>query len=174
MSTYKKQAGIALVCAFTFALAACGGSGSEVDSQSQPMPTPTPTSAGDTGKLNLSVSDAPIKDATKVCIRFDGVELKHADSDEKETINFDQPEIVNLLANQGANSHPIVTGAEVPAGEYEWIRLLVRAERGLNGGANDGDPTGDLCDDETESSYLVRDSGGIFNLYVPSGSQRGL
>ena len=114
MTTFTKRSGTGLVCILAFALAACGGSGSGVDSQSQP----TPPSAGNAGYLNLSISDAPIKDATKVCIRFDGVELKHADSDERETIDFDQPEVVNLLANQGANSHPIVTGAEVPAGEY--------------------------------------------------------
>ena len=42
------------------------------------------------------------------------------------------------------------------------------------GGANDGDPTSELCDDATENSYLVRDSGGVFNLFIPSGSQRGL
>ncbi|MDH3614050.1 MAG: DUF4382 domain-containing protein [Gammaproteobacteria bacterium] len=170
MTTFTKRSGIGLVCILAVALAACSGSGSGVEDQSQP----TPPSTGDTGYFNLSISDAPIKDAAKVCIRFDGVELKHANSDERETIDFDQPEVVNLLANQGANSHPIVTGAEVPAGEYEWIRLKVQAERDLSGGANDGDPTSELCDDETENSYLVRDSGGVFNLFIPSGSQRGL
>lgn len=169
MSNLTKQSGIGLVCILAVALTACSGSGSGGDDQSQPTP---PT--GDTGYFNLSISDAPIKDAAKVCIRFDGVELKHADSDERETIDFDQPEVVNLLANQGANSHPIVAGAEVPAGEYEWIRLKVQAERGLGGGANDGDPTSELCDGETENSYLVRASGGLNNLFIPSGSQRGL
>lgn len=170
MTTYTKQSGIGLVCILTFALAACSGSGSGVEDPSQS----TPPSTGDTGYFNLSISDAPIKDAAKVCIRFDGVELKHADSDEREMIDFDQPEVVNLLAHQGANSHPIVTGAEVPAGEYEWIRLKVQAERGLSGGANDGDPTSEVCDDATEGSYLVKDSGELFNLFIPSGSQRGV
>ena len=165
MTTPMKQSLTGLVCILSFALAACGGSGS---GNNQPQP------AGDSGFLNLSISDSPIKDAKKVCIRFDGVELKPADSDELVTINFDQPEVVNLLANQGANSQPIVTGAQVPAGAYQWIRLLVQAERGLSGGADDGDLTSDLCHDQTENSYLVTKSGGLFNLYVPSGSQRGL
>ena len=164
MTTVTKQSGIGLACILAFALAACGGSGSGADDQS---------TAGGTGYLNLSVSDAPIKDAAKVCIRFDGVELKHADSDDRETIDF-EPEVVNLIVNQGANSQPIVVGAEVPAGEYEWIRLKVQAERGLGGSANDGGPTSELCDDETENSYLVRDSGEVHNLFIPSGSQRGL
>lgn len=170
MNTFAKRSGFGLVSLFALALAACSGSGSGGTGFDDPSPPPQ----GATGFLNLSVSDGPIKDATKVCIRFDGVELKHADSDETETIDFEQPEVVNLLANQGANSHPIVTGAEVPAGEYEWIRLKVQAERGLGGGANDTDPSGELCDDATENSYLVRESGGVFNLYIPSGSQRGL
>jgi len=168
MTTLMKRSGSGLVCTLAFALAACSGSGSGVEDQSQPPST------GDTGFFNLSISDAPIKDAAKVCIRFDGVELKHADSDERETIDFDQPEVVNLLANQGPNSHPIVTNVEVPAGAYEWIRLKVQAERGLGGGANDADPTSELCDDATENSYLVRDSGPLHNLFIPSGSQRGL
>jgi hypothetical protein len=163
MTTVIKQSGIGLACILAFALAACGGSGSGTDDQSQPS-----------GFLNLNVSDAPIKDATKVCIRFDGVELKHADSDKRETIDFEQPEVVNLLANQGANSHPIVRGVELPAGEYEWIRLKVQAERGLGGGAEDEDLNSDLCDDGTENSYLVREKTYLYNLFIPSGSQRGL
>jgi hypothetical protein len=74
MTTVTKQSGIGLACILAGTLAACGGSGSGADDQS---------TAGGTGYLNLSVSDAPIKDAAKVCIRFDGVELKHADSDDR-------------------------------------------------------------------------------------------
>ncbi len=146
------------------ALAGCGGSGGAPTEQPQP----------DTGFLNLSISDAPIKDATKVCIRFDGVELKHAGSDDREVIDFDQPEVVNLIAVQGANSQPIMVGEELPAGEYEWIRLKVQAERGLGGGADDPDLDGELCDENTENSYLVRSGTDLYNLFVPSGSQRGL
>ncbi len=176
MRTITKRFSIGLVSVFAFALAACGGSGSEADNQPQPAPPSagTPPATGTTGFLNLSISDAPIKDATKVCVRFDGVELKHAGSDDKEAIDFEQPVVVNLLDYQGANSHPIVTGAEVPAGEYEWIRLKVAAERDQSGGANDSDPTSEMCDYETENSYLVRESSGVYNLYIPSGSQRGL
>jgi hypothetical protein len=181
MTTITRRFGIGLVSTIALTLGACGGSGSgdsgiEVGDQSQPPPPSTepPPPSGNVGYLNLSVSDSPITDATKVCIRFDGVELKHAGSEDKETIDFEQPVVVNLIDYQGAESAPIVTGAEVPAGEYEWIRLKVTAERNLSGGANDGDPTSELCDDETENSYLVRESGGVHNLFIPSGSQRGL
>jgi hypothetical protein len=172
MTTFTKRFGTGLLCVIATALAACSGSGSDTETN-DPTQVDPPTGSN-VGYLNLSISDAPIKDATKVCIRFDGVELKHADSDDKETIDFAEPLVIDLLAYQGSDSHPIVTNAEVPAGNYEWIRLKVTAERGLNGGANDGDSTTEVCDEETESSYLVRESGGVHNLFIPSGSQRGL
>lgn len=177
MTTIMKRFRTGLVCGMAVVLAACGGgsdNGANDPSQSTPPSAGTPPATGTTGFINLSVSDAPIRNAAKVCIRFDGVELQHDDSDDRETIDFDRPVVVNLLDYQGADSHPIVTGAEVPAGVYQWIRLLVAAERGLGGGANDGDPTSAACDDATENSYLVRESGEVHNLYIPSGSQRGL
>ena len=173
MTTFSGRSKAGLVCILASALAACGGSGSGIDGIDNGSQL-VPPSADNVGYFNLSVSDAPIKDATKVCVRFDGVELKHADSDNRETIDFDEPQVVNLLAHQGANSHPIIMDAELPAGAYEWIRLKVQAERGMGGGANDGDPTSEACDEATENSYLVRESGGVFNLFIPSGSQRGL
>ena len=173
MTTTMKLFCTGLVSAAAVVLAACGGGGASdagTDSQSQSVPPATAT----TGFINLSVSDAPIRDATKVCIRFDGVELRHADIEATETIDFDEPVVINLLDYQGSDSHPIVTGAEVPAGVYQWIRLLVAAERGLGGGANDSDPTSATCDAETENSYLVRESGEVHNLFIPSGAERGL
>lgn len=171
MNVFTKRPAFWLAAVSALSLAGCGGSGSGSIADTS---SGSDLAGENTGMLSLSISDAPIKDATKVCIRFDGIELNHADGDERVTIDFDPPEVVNLLANQGANSHPIVTGAEVPAGEYTWIRLKVQAERDLSGGANDADPTGELCDDQTENSYLVRESGGLHNLFIPSGSQRGL
>jgi hypothetical protein len=166
MTSFANRFAAGLVCILASALVACGGSGGGIDDQSQ-------ASVGDTGFLNLSVSDAPIKDAEKVCVRFDGLELKHADSDDREVIDFDAPKVINLLAHQGADSHPIVTGAELPAGRYAWIRLKVLAERGFSGGVND--PNDDTCDEEAGNSYLVRtSSNGAHNLFIPSGSQRGL
>ena len=170
MTTFTKRFGTGLLCVLATALAACSGSGS--DTQTNNPSQIEPPAASNVGYFSLSVSDAPIKDATKVCIRFDGVELKHADSDDMETIDFDEPKVINLLAYQGDDSHPIVTGAEVPAGNYQWIRLKVTAERGL--GVTDGNPMNPDCDDGSEGSYLVRNTSDVYNLFIPSGSQRGL
>ena len=62
MTTFAKRSGMGLVFTLAFTLAACSGSGSGSDDPVQPPPT------GTTGFFNLSVSDAPIKDAAKVCV----------------------------------------------------------------------------------------------------------
>ena len=138
-------------------LGGCGGSSSE-DGK---------------GVLNLSISDSPIKDAAKVCVKFDGVQLKKADTDSPFDIDFADPVVINLLANQGAVSETLVS-TEVEAGNYQWIRLKVDAVRGSNAGTADPTPTDPACNDTESGSYLVTDGGSVFNLWVPSGDQTGL
>ena len=53
------SAPLSVLAGAMFALAGCGGGGS----------------GESTGIVSLAVSDAPIHDAEKVCIRFDGVEF---------------------------------------------------------------------------------------------------
>ena len=125
------------------------------------------------GVLNLSISDSPIKDAAKVCVKFDGVQLKKADTEPPFDIDFADPVVINLLANQGAVSETLVS-TEVEAGNYQWIRLKVDAVRGNNAGTGDPTPTDPTCNDTENGSYLVTDGGSVFNLWVPSGDQTGL
>lgn len=138
-------------------IAGCGGSGSG--------------STGDeTGFLSLGVSDGPIHDAEKVCITFDSLEFKPAGDAQSFTVDLDPPEKINLLDYQGANAAPILEDEELPAGDYEWVRLGVDASMGSNGGA--GDTGGDACDGE--ASYIVMEGGSVHNIFVPSGDQTGL
>jgi len=147
------------VCTMTalslMVVAACGGSGSPGD---------------ETGFLSLGVSDGPVHDAEKVCITFDSIEFKPAGDAQSFTIDLDPPEKINLLDYQGANAAPILENEELPAGDYEWVRLGVDASMGSNGGA--GDTGGDACDGE--ASYIVMDGGSVHNVFVPSGDQTGL
>ncbi|MDZ7645470.1 MAG: DUF4382 domain-containing protein [Woeseiaceae bacterium] len=129
---------------------------------------PVPDNA--TGQLSLGVSDGPVHSAQKVCITFDAIEFKEAGDEPPVTVDLDPAEKVNLLDFQGMNAAPLLIGQELSAGDYEWLRLAVDAEMGSNGGA--GDTGGDLCDGE--GSYIVMDDGGVYNLFVPSGSQTGL
>lgn len=163
MNVVTKRSGIGLAATAVAFLAGCGGSGS----------TPAGMQQTSTGFFNLAVSDSPIRNAEKVCIKFNGVELKMANEDSPIDIDFDDPVVINLLANQGAVSEALVS-AEVTAGLYEWIRLKVDAARGNGAGIGDNDPTNPECIDEENGSYLLTDTGGLFNIWVPSGDQTGL
>lgn len=134
-------------------LTGCGGSGS---------------STGDpTGFLSLGVSDGPVHHAQKVCISFNSIEFKPAGG---QSFMIDVAETINLLDFQGANAAPILESEELPAGDYEWARLGVDANKGSNGGA--GDTGGDLCDGV--GSYIVMDDDTVHNLYIPSADHTGL
>jgi hypothetical protein len=131
------------------------------------------SSPDQTGLLSLGVSDHPIHNAVKVCITFDDIELKPADGGPAFLVDLPETK-VNLLDFQGMNAAPLLFQEEVPAGNYAWMRLMIDASMGSNGGAGDtGDPT--LCDGD--ASYIVMGEEGnttVHNLYVPSGEQTGL
>lgn len=155
MKTKSKQHIICLATAVV--VAGCGGSSG-----------PDTTEA--TGFLSLGISDGPVHSALNVCIEFDSIELKQSGGSETTLIDLDPVEKIDLLQFQGANAMPIVLNHELPAGQYEWMRLGVNAVRGTNGGV--GHSGGDVCDGE--ASYIVWDDGSWANLYVPSGENNGL
>jgi hypothetical protein len=125
------------------ALAGCGGGGSNGDA---------------TGRLSIAVTDAPVNtNVTEVNVQFTGIEVKPANG---PSIVFDfgvgNEKTIDLLQLQGDASADLIVGEEVPAGPYNWLRLLVNAER-------------DVVD-----SYVEIDGSAVMPLYVPSGSQSGL
>lgn len=143
-----------LLAALLIGLAGCGGSGS----------------GEKTGTISLGVSDGPVHDAYKVCVAFNEIEFKGAGDSIVEIL--DPVESINLLEFQGDNAAPLLFNYELPAGDYQWMRLGVDAVRGDNGGLGDPDLTGPGC--FGEKSYIVMKSESIHNLYVPSGAQSGL
>ncbi|NQD35942.1 DUF4382 domain-containing protein [Permianibacter sp. IMCC34836] len=121
-------------------LASCGGDGGGSDGF---------------GMLSLGLTDGPVDDAENVVIRFTGVEVKPADG---PALNFDftTPKDLDLLSLQGGNAAPLITAQQVPAGNYEWLRLKVSAVQ-----------------DNVFDSY-IQINGTMHELDVPSGSQTGL
>ena len=136
-------------------LVACGGS----------------SSSGETGLLSLGVSDHPIHEIDKVCIAFNAVELKPAGGGPAFTKKLPEFTTVNLLDFQGMNAYPLLDKEEVPAGDYAWMRLIIDATEGSNGGSGDtSDPS--VCNGD--ASYIVTNGGTTHNVYIPSFDQTGL
>jgi len=121
-------------------LAACDGSGS-----------------GSSSTMNLSIADGPVDSANHVVIEFTGVELQPSGGGNAITFNFASPKQIDLLTLQNGNAATLLSGGSVPAGDYDWIRLL------LNVGSNDA----------VTGSY-IEISGAQYPLIVPSGEQTGL
>jgi hypothetical protein len=133
-------------------LAGCGSSGS----------------AGQTGQLSLGISDGPIN-AKKVCIAFTEVELKGQGA--PFSVDPGGIQNINLLDFQGANAAPLLFNEEIPAGDYQWLRLGVNAVNGGTGGTGD-DPESALC--VGDASYVTLNDNTTHNLYIPSGAESGL
>jgi len=114
-----------------------------------------------TGMLQLSITDAPVDVADEVVVQFAGVELKPRGG-RAFSIDFVDPaatppntKTLDLLDYQGTASALLLPATEIPAGEYEWIRLKVNA------------------DPSVEDSYISID-GSRCELRIPSGAETGL
>lgn len=112
------------------------------------------------GKLSISVTDAPVDNASHVVVEFTGVTLQPETGGRLE-FDFDPndpPRQIDLLALNGGGSETILDGVRVPAGRYDWIRLKVNAE----------------CDTMDSYIEIPGDINSPYSLYVPSGSESGL
>lgn len=122
-------------------LAACGGGGDQ----------------GSTGELSLSITDAPVDNATSVVVQFSGVAFKRAGAAPEVVENLTpSPRQLDLLEYQEGRAALLLDGVELPAGDYQWIRLIV-----------DNEPN-------VRDSYLVQTTGEECELTVPSGAESGL
>src|SRR5688572_2800009 len=123
-------------------LGACGGSGG---------------GGGETGRLSLGVTDAPVDEASSVVVQFSGVAFKRAGAAPEVVQNLTpSPRQLDLLQYQGGRAAVLLDGVTLPAGDYQWIRLIV-----------DNEPA-------VRDSYIVLTGGEECELRVPSGAESGL
>jgi hypothetical protein len=121
-----------------------------------------------TGSLTLGLTDGPVESANAVVVRFTGFELKRAgDKAPLDPIVFSEDSCniewdaatgtcsIDLLQLTG-ETRKVVFNGEIPAGKYEWVRLMVDAD------LNEMD------------SYIELDDGSMCSLWVPSGDETGL
>lgn len=131
-----------LVSTILFALAGCGGSGDK------------PPGAG---RLDLSVTDAPVDDASSVVVQFRSVAFKREGQSAEVVRDLSpSPRQLDLLEYQEGRAALLLDGVELPAGRYEWLRLIV-----------DNEPN-------VRDSYIVLTNGQECELRVPSGAESGL
>jgi hypothetical protein len=135
-------------------------------------------SAPGTGSLDVSLTDAAVDSAEQVLVQFTGIAVKPAEGQardldldgDSQTCQDRLDEIppsttppgestircIDLMELDGNRSTVILRDEDLDAGDYEWIRLDVDAERGIM------------------DSIIVLDDGSQESLWVPSGSQSGL
>lgn len=142
-----------LAAACVISLAACGGGGGGGDDGS---------SSGQ-GQVSVGVTDAPVDGAERVVVEFTGIELKPKSGAPIE-FNFTPPMQIDLLALQGDEFEPLLVAQQVPAGEYNWMRLKL----------NDNDCAAMPPGADPSGSFIELSGGGIEALHVPSGSETGL
>ena len=131
---------IALACCALPLLAACGGGGGPGSST-----------------MSLGITDGPVDSASSVVVSFTGVELQPSGGGNAITFNFSSPKTIDLLQEQNGNQASLLSGASVPAGNYDWIRLLVST-------AADG----------TVANSYIEVNGAQYPLVIPSSAQTGL
>lgn len=109
------------------------------------------------GRLSLSITDAPVDDATSVVVQFSGVAFKRVGAAAETVQNLTpSPRQLDLLEYQEGRAALLLDGVTMPAGEYEWVRLIV-----------DNEPN-------VRDSYIVLTTGEECELRVPSGAESGL
>lgn len=124
-------------------LAGCGGGGSS-------------DGGGTTGALSLAITDGPVDGVEQVVVEFTGLSLKPKSGNAFD-IDFAAPLSIDLKSLNSGNTGILLNAEQVPAGEYNWLRLKVNAEF-----------------DNVMDSFVIEEGGGQVELRVPSGANSGL
>lgn len=131
-----------VVSMILFALAGCSGGGG---------------GSADTGRMSLSITDAPVDDASNVVVQFSGVAFKREGEAAEVVQNLSpSPRQLDLLEYQQGRAALLLDGVTLPAGRYQWVRLIVDTQQNVR------------------DSYIVLTTGEECELRVPSGAESGL
>ncbi len=79
------------------------------------------------GYLDIRVTDAAVDGVSKVVLKFTGIDL-HSD-DGTQTFIYDTPKQINLLEYTSGRFEVLLGPVEVPAGNYDWVRLRIETSQ---------------------------------------------
>jgi hypothetical protein len=115
----KRSTTIAILLASLALNAGCGGSSSSNTTAPPPV----------TGTINVSITDDPWHDMDSMVIRVTGMDFGHSNG---QIHSFEIPggpvDIDMMLLQNGVN-HALMSDLELPAGDYEWMRMRIDADQ---------------------------------------------
>ncbi|MCY0965209.1 DUF4382 domain-containing protein [Parathalassolituus penaei] len=132
----NKISALAIAVTTGLGFVACGGGGG------------SSSSGSGNASLSMKLTDAPVSNATSLELFVEKLELKNG----SQTLSYTINKRFDLLQLQGSNSADLFADEEVPAGEYEWMRLYI----------------------DTDQSSLTTNDGGVHDITIPSNSNTGL
>ena len=95
----------------------CGGSNSS--------PVATDPVAQASGSISISLTDGPWEDAQAMMLHITGIDLGHSNG---EIIQLGLPGgsmSIDMMQLQNGVFEPLVSGMDVPVGQYAWMRLRI-------------------------------------------------
>ncbi len=133
--------GTALLAAGALALAGCGGDTISAEEES-----------GTSGVVTFAMTDAPVDEAYAVVIAMTEFELKPVDGESFRIPVNEAGRELDLLQLTNGESATIIEDEDIPAGEYEWLRIHF---------------------DKAASYVQLEEGGGQYGFFMPSGAQTG-
>lgn len=142
---YRTSHGLVAAGLVTTMLAVAGCGGSDYgDEQVDPNAT---------GRLSIAITDAPVDEAAAVVIAMTEFEFKPAGDEPSFRVAVEgAPRQLNLIDFTDGAAAVIINGEDVPAGDYEWMRIRF---------------------DESLSFVQLETDGTMYPLFIPSGAQTG-
>ncbi|HSW13415.1 MAG TPA: DUF4382 domain-containing protein [Solimonas sp.] len=128
------QHGFALACLAT--LSACGGGG-----------------GGGMGEMKVSITDAPVDNAKEVVITISGIDVKPKGDGPAIKFPLAVPLRRNLLEFTDGVAFVALPPVDLPAGEYEWLRL-------------------NIIDTTLDDAHVLLNDESVHSLKVPSDTLR--
>lgn len=105
----------------------------------------------DTGTLQVRMVDAPIDNAKEVNVVINSVQVNNTETD-TGWVTINEPEKTYNLLDLTNGAYAVLGEAELEAGTYEQIRLIL----------------------DSEGNNIVFQNGETVSLFIPSGTQTGV
>ena len=118
LSTMMPVFGLSLV-------AACGGGGGSAAPATGSAELPLPG----TGSLTLALTDGPMQAVQELTVHVDALELHHADGRTMRLEPLGGPASIDVAALQNGQLHDLLDRAQVPAGHYRGVDIVIDPDR---------------------------------------------